>query len=181
MIWIPRACSGAATEACGGPNRVSLYSSVQTFTTYPVPAPKTTGLPGEYQYQGCFAEPGGGQTIFTYQITNDVNMTVQACLNQCSLYGYGAAALEYGNECWCGDASMVPAGIAAPETDCDISCVASPADLCGGASRFSLYSWDMSTNPLYVWNTPANPGHYEFLIGGIVIPLIATLGLSPHS
>jgi len=47
-----------------------------------------------------------------------------------------------------------------------------------GASRFNLYNWDMTTNPLYVWNTPANPGYYEFLIGGIVIPLIATLGMA---
>jgi hypothetical protein len=73
---------------------------------------------------------------------------------------------------------MVPAANAAPEGDCNVPCKGSPVDICGGASRFTLYSWDMTTNPLYVWDTPANKGHYELLIGGIVIPLIATLGLN---
>jgi len=127
-----RACAGDAQHACGGPNRVSLYSSVQTFTTYPPPTAKTTGLPGEYQYAGCFAEPAGGQTIFKYQIIDQFGMTVESCLTNRSLWGYDAGALEFGGECWCGDASMVPAANAAPETDCDIPCVGSPADLCGG-------------------------------------------------
>lgn len=73
---------------------------------------------------------------------------------------------------------MVAANTIAPAGDCNIPCVSSPADLCGGAARFSLYSWDFGTNPLYVWHTPQNTGHYELLIGGIVIPLIATLGLN---
>jgi WSC domain len=133
-----RACAGDATHACGGPNRVSLYSSVQTFTTYPPPTAKKTGLPGQYQYKGCFAEPGGGQTIFKYQITDNVGMSVESCLNQCSAYGYGAAAIEYGTECWCGDASMVPAGNAAPETDCSFPCVGSPTELCGPLTTMRL-------------------------------------------
>ena len=29
-----------------------------------------------------------------------------------------------------------------------------------------------------VWHTPANTGFYEFLIGGLVVPLVATVGLN---
>lgn len=66
-------------------------------------------------------------------------------------------------------------GVTAPETDCTMPCTGSPTELCGGAERLNYYTWS-TTDPLYVWNTPANTGHYEFLIGGVVIPLIATLG-----
>jgi hypothetical protein len=69
-------------------------------------------------------------------------------------------------------------GSAAPDEDCSLPCTGSPTDLCGGVRRFNLYTWPTSPNPLYVWHTPANTGHYEFLIGGVVIPLIATLGRS---
>ncbi|KIM22583.1 glyoxal oxidase [Serendipita vermifera MAFF 305830] len=172
------ACSGDAAHACGAANRISLYASVATFPTYPPPTPKKTNLPGQYKYAGCYMEPGGGQTIFKYQITDKAAMSVEMCANQCSAYGYGAAALEFGDECWCGDASMVAANTVAPETECNAPCVGSPADICGGVARFTLYSWDFTTTPLYVWNTPANKGRYELLIGGIVIPLIATLGLN---
>jgi len=107
-------------------------------------------------------------------------MSVQQCLNQCAAYGYSAAALELGTECSCGDPSDVAANSPgpAPVEDCNAACRGSPTDICGGTSRVSLYFWDQSVQPLYVWNTPANTGHYELLIGGIVIPLISTLGLN---
>jgi len=71
-------------------------------------------------------------------------------------------------------------GTTAAETDCDMPCPGSLTELCGGVERLSLYTWS-TTSPLYVWNTPANTGYYEFLIGGIVIPLIATLGTNFRS
>jgi WSC domain len=46
------ACSGSSAEVCGGPNLVSVYSS-GNFTAYPVPTIQKTGLPGQWQYQGC--------------------------------------------------------------------------------------------------------------------------------
>jgi hypothetical protein len=35
---------------------------------------------------------------------DDVNMTATNCINRCQLYGYNAAGIEVGAECWCGDA-----------------------------------------------------------------------------
>lgn len=172
------ACAGDAAHACGGANRVSVYASTPTVTVYPVPTAKTTGLIGKYVHQGCYGEPGGGNTVFKYKIESISGNTVNTCLTRCSTFGYAAAALEYGQECWCGDVSqLVPnGGFKAPEADCNMFCSGAPTELCGGVQRFQYYTWTSTTDPLYVWNTPANTGHYELLIGGIVIPLIATLG-----
>jgi hypothetical protein len=41
------------SEACGGPNRVSVYSSDGNITIIPVPVIKNSSLPGQWSYQGC--------------------------------------------------------------------------------------------------------------------------------
>lgn len=174
------ACAGDTDHACGGPNRISLYAATSTFPVYPVPTAKTTDLPGSYQYAGCFAEPPGAARVWPYQIIDEINMSVDKCLSQCGLFGYAAASLQYQSECWCGDPEMLEAngGTVAPDEDCSLPCTGSPTELCGGVRRFNLYTWPTSPNPLYLWHTPINTGHYEFLIGGVVIPLIATLGIN---
>ncbi|KAF8621390.1 hypothetical protein AX15_007844 [Amanita polypyramis BW_CC] len=48
-------CAGKATEACGGPNRLSIYSSNGNVTALPVPTILKTGLPGQWSYSGCLA------------------------------------------------------------------------------------------------------------------------------
>jgi len=140
------------SHACGGPNRVSLYAPTATFAVYPVPTVQTTDLPGSYEYLGCYAlvfsslvsiyltcasEPGGGLRVWPYQIEDLVNTSVNSCLTLCSTYGYSAASLEFGDECWCGDPDMLTTNGAtkAPETDCSTPCVGDPLHLCGGAAR----------------------------------------------
>jgi hypothetical protein len=68
-------------------------------------------------------------------------------------------------------------GSTTAETNCNMPCTGSPTELCGGPNTLNLYTWS-TTDPLYVWNTPENTGYYEFLVPGIVIPLIATLGIN---
>ena len=79
------------------------------------------------------------------------------------------------------------------DSDCNLSCSGDPIHLCGGGNRLTTYYW--TGTPLNVWNTPANTGYYEaspkslrvsywkahgyqFLIGGLVVPLIATVGIN---
>ena len=40
------------SEACGGPNRLSVYSSAPIMA-FPVPIAYSTELPGLWQYKGC--------------------------------------------------------------------------------------------------------------------------------
>ncbi|KZT03065.1 copper radical oxidase [Laetiporus sulphureus 93-53] len=169
-------CGGNSTEACGGPNRLSVYTSTGSVTAYPVPVPQNTSLPGQWQYQGCLEEPGANRT-FPYQIIWTDNNTVDACLNQCALFGYPAAGMEYGDECWCGDISDVLTNSPgfSEQSDCSMPCSGDPEHLCGGPERLQLYYWNGS---LDVWHTPEVTGQYEFLIGGVVVPLLATLGIN---
>jgi len=48
-------CGGNQTEACGGPNRLSVYSSTGSVTALPVAVPLADSLPGQWQYIGCLA------------------------------------------------------------------------------------------------------------------------------
>ncbi len=91
-------CAGNATEACGGPNRMSVYSNSTNVTALPVPKVQETNLPGQWQYKGCLAEPGAVR-IFPYQLILAENNTATNCLSQCSTYGYPAGGMEYGDEC----------------------------------------------------------------------------------
>lgn len=65
-----------------------------------------------------------------------------------------------------------------PETDCQVPCSGDKAYYCGGGSRNSYYRW--IGNDIYTWNKPtgAAAGKYEFLIGGVVVPLLTTAGIN---
>lgn len=59
-----------------------------------------------------------------------------------------------------------------PDTDCNTPCSGDPNSICGAGSRISYYVWNSSE--LYNWNRPTGvaAGQYQFLIGGVVIPLV---------
>ena len=95
----------------------------------------------------------------------------------------------------CGDISDVNTngGTFVPDSECNMPCSGDPIHFCGAGNRLTTYYW--TGTPLYVWNTPENTGYYEaslnrshpryaeahvhqFLIGGLVVPLIATVGIN---
>ena len=41
------------SEACGGPNRLSVYTATGTVTALQLPTVQTTNLPGNWQYSEC--------------------------------------------------------------------------------------------------------------------------------
>ncbi|KAJ3556376.1 hypothetical protein NM688_g2060 [Phlebia brevispora] len=170
------ACGGNATEACGGPSLLSVYSLSPNITALPVPIIQNTSLPGEWAYQGCLRDLDPNR-VFPNQIINTDNNTVEACLNQCALFGYPAAGVEFGDECYCGDFSDVAANSPGFDVDanCNIPCSGDAIHYCGGVQRLQYYAWNGTMN---VWHTPENTGYYEFLIGGVVVPLLATLGIN---
>lgn len=168
-------CSGNTTQACGGANRVSVYSSVPVIAL-PVPVPLTTDLPGSWTYAGCLREPPTGK-IFPNEITWIGNNSALACINQCAAFGYPAAGVEYGQECYCGDITDVAAngGVFGAESECATPCPGAPNYLCGDGNRLNTYFWNGTLNN---WHTPENTGFYEFFVPGVVVPLVATVGLN---
>ncbi|KAL8704711.1 MAG: hypothetical protein Q9201_002135 [Fulgogasparrea decipioides] len=160
---------------------LSLFvpSGTSSLIVRQAPAPQKTGLPGSWQYQGCITE-GTGARIWKYQIINENTNTATACLSQCQNFGYQAAGLEYGTECYCGDVVDIAAAgsTTAPDTDCNVACSGDNSYVCGGGNRLSWYQW--TGTPLYVWNYPtgAAAGRYELLIGGVCVPLLTTSGVN---
>uniref|UniRef100_A0A8H7XRB3 WSC domain-containing protein n=1 Tax=Psilocybe cubensis TaxID=181762 RepID=A0A8H7XRB3_PSICU len=169
-------CAGNATQACGGPNRLSVYTSNKPLVALPVPSAMTTNLPGNWTYKGCLRETATGK-MFPNQIIWIGNNTALACMNQCAAFGFTAAGVEFGQECYCGDVSDVTNnnGVFGAESECTTPCPGDPVHLCGDGNRLNTYFWNGVVNN---WQTPSNIGRYEFLVPGLVVPLIATLGIN---
>ncbi|KAJ7364626.1 glyoxal oxidase N-terminus-domain-containing protein [Mycena albidolilacea] len=169
-------CGGNSTQACGAGDRLSIYSTTQNITVIPIPTPQNTSIPGSWSYQGCLAE-GDNADIFPWEIQMNINNSAPGCLSQCAAFGYTAGGMEFGNRCYCGDESDVTkSGFGlTTETECDNVCTGDPAHLCGGVFRIQYYLW---TGPAHVWHTPAITGRYEFFVPGVVVPLIATVGIN---
>ncbi|KAJ7583869.1 hypothetical protein C8J56DRAFT_1054387 [Mycena floridula] len=167
-------CAGASTEACGGPGRLSVYSTTSDFPVLPVPTPLTTNLPGDWTYKGCYADTN--DRILTHQNIWPTNNTVEACINQCDTFGYTAAGVEFGVECYCGDSTDViqKNSTQIADSQCNVQCSGDPIHLCGGGLKFNLYEAPARD----IWNQPAITGRYEFFMPGVVVPLLITLGIN---
>jgi hypothetical protein len=172
-------CSGDPTEMCGAGDILSIYN-IGNLTVYQAPASQSTNLPRSWTYQGCYTDNVNNKRALIWQSILTNNNTATSCLNLCAEYGYMAAGMEYGDECYCGDESTrVAAGSTkAPETDCQVSCSGDANYYCGGGSRLSYYRW--TGDPIYVWGTPTGnaAGSYQYLIGGVVVPLLVTSGIN---
>lgn len=169
-------CGGNATEACGGPNRLSVYTSTGNVTALPVPTILNSSLPGLWQYQGCLREPGGAR-VLPNQIIWIGNNSALACMNQCAAFGYPASGTEFGQECYCGDITDVTSrgAVFGADSECSMPCPGDPIHICGNGDRLTTYYW---TGTMNTWHTPSNIGRYEFFVPGVVVPLIATLGIN---
>ncbi|KAJ7479512.1 glyoxal oxidase N-terminus-domain-containing protein [Mycena latifolia] len=170
------ACGGNSTQACGAGNRLSVYSTAQNITILPVPVPQNASIPGSWSYQGCLAEKPGGR-VFPWQIDNTNNNSATNCLGECAAFGYTAGGMEFGFQCFCGDVlDVTTSGVSlTPESDCNLPCSGDPIHLCGGGDRIQYYVW---TGPAHVWHKPDITGRYEFFVPGVVVPLIATVGVN---
>jgi hypothetical protein len=173
------ACQGNSQETCGAGNILSVYHT-GNLTVYQSPTTQTTNLPGSWTYQGCYTESQTGTRALKWQVILANNNSATSCLSLCSSFGYMAGGMEYGRECYCGDdpARIATGSVKTTESDCSITCTGDPTHICGGGARLSYYTW--TGIPLYIWHKPIGPsmGSYEFLVGGVVVPLITTVGIN---
>ncbi|KAF9448413.1 copper radical oxidase [Macrolepiota fuliginosa MF-IS2] len=169
-------CGGNTTEACGGPSRTSVYTLGHNLTVFPVPVAQKTNLPGNFTYAGCLHEAENSR-ILPWMLEWPTNNSATVCMEQCSQFGYPAAGVEFGIQCFCGDITDVTSanGVIGDEADCNIPCPGDPAHLCGGGARLNYYTWQGNLN---VWHTPAVTGQYKFFVPGVIVPLIATVGIN---
>ncbi|CAN9245366.1 unnamed protein product [Alternaria alternata] len=169
-------CAGNQDETCGGPNRMSIYSSQDPLKVINAPAPIQNV--SDWQYQGCITDTDN--QVFPWKLVNQTGNSPQWCLSQCQAFGYQAAGMEYGEECYCGDLDGIEksGSKTVAESECNTACPGNPEALCGQGNRLSWYKWE--GDPLYVWEYPKGiaAGRYEFLVGGPIIPLISQPGVN---
>jgi hypothetical protein len=174
-------CGGNGAEMCGGPNRMTIFSNGEP-VVYGPPTAQTGGLPGQWKYAGCYEDNIDNKRTLYWQLFFPGTMTAKLCLDRCAKFGYAAAGLEYGEECYCGDPQNLNTAGALnnlvlakrPEAECNVLCAGNSSSICGGGGRLSTYFWT-GGEPLYDWKfgtTPATAGAYTFLIGGVCIPLM---------
>ena len=167
-------CTGDSTQKCGAGDRMSIVSKGTPTVDQP-PTAQTGGFNGDWTYQGCVEDNLNDKRTFYWQNFFPGVMTANMCLDRCAKYGYMAAGLEYGEECYCGDAANIETAGASfrPETECNILCAGNTSAYCGGGSRLSTYFW--TGTPLYSWDFPQDyrAGRYDFLVDGVTVPLIA--------
>ncbi|KDB24565.1 hypothetical protein H109_03533 [Trichophyton interdigitale MR816] len=172
-------CSGNTQQKCGGPSRLSVYSK-GNLTVLPIPVPQTGGLPGGWKYQGCLQDNVNMKRTFPYQIVDKTNNTATNCLSRCSKFGFGAGGMTYSEECFCGDFEDIAAAGAklVPEAMCSQTCSGNATAICGAGNLITYYRW--MDEPLQIWNRPTgiSAGRYDFLIGGVLVPLITTVGIN---
>ncbi|KAM3508392.1 hypothetical protein MY10362_001195 [Beauveria mimosiformis] len=172
-------CSGNSTQNCGGSDRMTIMSVGQPKIQL---APVTLQAVGNWKYHGCYEDNVNQSKVFFWQNLFPDVMTPEMCLNRCADFGYMAAGLEYGQECYCGDPEniIVKKSTKKAEKECDVPCVGNSSAFCGGGSRLSTYFW--GGKPFYSWDFPeaGSPaaGSYDFLIGGTNIPLITSQAIN---
>ena len=170
-------CPGAPSEECGAGNRLSIYSNAAPPTYQP-----PTHWPGNanWTYQGCVQDNLNQERTFFWQLFFPNIMTPQMCLDQCASFGYAAAGLEYGDECYCGDPPNIGTHGAqfVDDSQCNIVCAGNASAFCGGGSLLSTYFWTGA--PLYNWNfaTGNDAGSYELLLNGVTVPLITVQAIT---
>ncbi|KAK4460781.1 putative fungistatic metabolite [Cladorrhinum samala] len=94
---------------------------------------------------GCFVSNTNGQRVLSKASYAGDAMTVESCAAFCSKYPQ--FGLEYGRECYCGDASGAEP---VSDAECSFPCAGNPDEKCGAGNRADIY-----TNNLYTPSTPA--------------------------
>jgi hypothetical protein len=164
---------------CGAGERLTVWSK-GNLRVLPIPSIPKANIPENWTYVGCVFDSVTAARPLPFKLV-DQNNTVEKCITQCQKFGYPAAGVEYGEECYCGDVNDVLATgpTIRPDAECNMPCAGNASELCGTGGRLQTYYWN-STTALNDWQyaIDAAAGKYEYMMGGIVIPLIATLGVN---
>ncbi|OAQ92164.1 wsc domain-containing protein [Purpureocillium lilacinum] len=141
-------CSGDLQQTCGGNGEnelsgntfMSLFAdSLQwdgNYTKPPVTGPIVNPGVSGYSSIGCYTEATNGRALPNGAATD--KKTVANCVNACKGKTYTYAGVEYGGECWCGNA-LGAGSVSAPDKDCSMTCNDNSTEYCGGPSRLNVY------------------------------------------
>jgi hypothetical protein len=130
-------CSGAPGEACGGPNRLSVYEKAAT-PGGGTPAPSG---PSGWGSLGCYSDSVAARILPTgVGVAGGAsNNSAASCTAACAASNFKYAGTEYGGECFCGN--TLGNGHGPEEEGCDMECNGAPTEFCGGSNRINVYEF----------------------------------------
>jgi len=137
------ACSGNASQTCGGPDAIDIFSYAGASYTYG-PAALLKSYKN-WVITECWEDNGGkfqGPRLLPHWPTVSIpaeEMTVEKCLDGCGASGYTSAGLEWGQECWCGNVTYPP-GESTSVEECNMPCLDNAQEYCGGSQRILVYT-----------------------------------------
>ena len=129
------ACSGDASELCGGGRRLSLYHNEQW--TGPE-VPDFAEDVGTYKYYGCITDSREGRSLSSALFRSD-SMTLNQCAGYCASNAYEFFGVEYGTECWCAH-QFTGAPVSKAASECNMVCPGNANQRCGAGDRLSVYT-----------------------------------------
>lgn len=144
-------CSGDLNQVCGGNGvgagaggtYISVFQNPDAGTGQPQPgAPVVNPGVDGYKSIGCYTESTQGRALPNGAQTD--KKTVKQCIDACKTTQYTYAGVEYGGECWCGNAFSAGA-VPAPIGDCNMLCNDNQTEYCGGGSRLNVYQVDIAS------------------------------------
>ncbi|KAI8811253.1 WSC domain-containing protein [Cladochytrium replicatum] len=118
-------CPGGRNEFCGGDSRLLAYKG---------PAVKTQ-VPG-WTYTGCYADSPAPNRLLSYQAADQ--QSVSNCVDACTTRGFTIAGLQYGGQCFCGNAIRSNPGTV-PVQECMVNQCPNQIDYCGAGYRMLIY------------------------------------------
>lgn len=87
---------------------------------------------------GCYTDLTSNRGL-PISATVSGGLTPAKCQAACSTKGYSLAAVEYGIECWCGNA-IGGSSTKAKEAECNMACAGDASQTCGAGNRLDVYA-----------------------------------------
>ncbi|KAJ6495160.1 WSC-domain-containing protein [Mycena sanguinolenta] len=79
-----------------------------------------------------------GRALHHLVAVSSPNMTVESCLDACAAGGFILGGVEFGEECYCGNALLYEYG---SSEACDMPCSGNASEFCGGPDALNLYQF----------------------------------------
>ncbi|KAK3944151.1 WSC domain-containing protein [Diplogelasinospora grovesii] len=133
------ACGGDSAQTCGGKSRLSVYRN----NTYVMPQVVQSASSGNLQatLRGCFVDNSTARVLSKYTWMPGSGVSVETCMAKCGSRGWGVFGVEYGGECYCGDAVPTAEKLAGSEWECRaMFCNGDSREFCGGSKRILVYA-----------------------------------------
>lgn len=125
-------CEGDDAEVCGDNQKLSVYATYNlTGAVF-----DRADVGKNWVEVGCVND-GIGNHSLTGAAYACLGMTVEMCMNFCDVMGFPVAGLEYGGECYCGNAFENGGGECSG--GCSTPCIGDETQLCGGDWKMNVY------------------------------------------